>query len=108
MSGAAKRLTPVQYLAQFSPGASESFQALRKAVLSSGPLDDHTCELITLGALVTAKNEASFKVHARRLLKEAVPVEAMRQAVLVTFGAATTFSDVVAGLRWVDDVVEGK
>lgn len=99
------KLTPVEYLAQFSPMASAAFQDLRKAVLKAGPLDAHTCELITLGALVTARNEPSFKTHARRLLKENVPVEALRQAVLVTFAATTTFTDIVTGLRWVDEVL---
>lgn len=102
---APSKLTPVEYLASISPGAAEAFQGLRKAVLSSGPLDHHTCEFIVLGALVTTGNEASFKTHARRLLKEKVAPEALRQAVLVTFAASTTFSDVSAGLRWVDDVV---
>ena len=99
------KLTPVEYLAQFSPQASRAFQELRKAVQQSGPLDLHTCELITLGALVTARNEASFKIHARRLLKENVAVETLRQAVMVTFAATTTFTDVVAGLRWIDEVI---
>ena len=100
----APKLTPVEFLAQFSPKASTAFQDLRKAVLSSGPLDNHTCELITLGAFATVGNEGSFKTHARRLLKEKVPVEALRQAVLVTFAATATFSEVIAALRWVDDV----
>ncbi len=102
-----KKLTPVEYLAQFSPGASEAFQSLRKAVLASGPLDAHTCELITLGAFATARVEASFKTHARRLLNEGVAVEALRQAVLVTFAATTTFSAVVDALRWIDDLAAG-
>jgi alkylhydroperoxidase/carboxymuconolactone decarboxylase family protein YurZ len=102
------KLTPVEYLALFNPKASSAFQELRKAVLQSGPLDQHTCELITLGALVTARNETSFKTHARRLLKEDVSVEALRQAVMVTFAATTTFTDVVAGLRWVDEVAAEK
>jgi len=100
----APKLTPTEFLAKFSPKASASFQELRKAVLSSGPLDNHTCELITLGAFATTGAEGSFKTHARRLLKEKVPVEALRQAVLVTFAATTTFSQVVAALRWVEDV----
>ncbi len=100
----APKLTPVEYLAQFSPKASGAFQELRKAVIASGPLDGHTCELITLGAFATTGAESSFKTHARRLLKEKVPVEALRQAVLVTFAATTTFSQVTAALRWVDDV----
>jgi len=98
------KLTPVEFLAKFSPAASNAFQDLRKAVLASGPLDHNTCELITLGAFATVGNEASFKTHARRLLKEKVAVEALRQAVLVTFAATATFSGVVAALRWVEDV----
>ena len=100
----AKKLTPVEVLAQTSPAAAQAFQDLRKAVLAAGPLDHHTCELIVLGAMVTTKNEASFKTHARRLLKEQMAPEALRQAVLVTFGATTTFTDVIAGLRWVDEI----
>jgi alkylhydroperoxidase/carboxymuconolactone decarboxylase family protein YurZ len=95
--------TPVEYLTQIHPDTAAAFQALRKAVLQSGPLDGHTCELITLGAFATARVESSFKTHARRLLKDGVSVAALRQAVLVTFAATTTFSAVVDALRWIDE-----
>lgn len=101
----AKQLTPVEKLAAASPGAAQAFQDLRKAVLAAGPLDHHTCELIVLGAMVTAGHESSFKTHARRLLKEKVDPAALRQAVLVTFAATTSFTELTAGLRWVDEVV---
>jgi alkylhydroperoxidase/carboxymuconolactone decarboxylase family protein YurZ len=97
--------TPIDYLKQFSAEAGAAFQALRKAVVSAGPLDAHTCELIVLGALVTSGGEGSFKVHARRLLKDGVPTESLRQAVLVTLGASTTLAQVINGLRWIDAVV---
>ena len=103
-----RKPTPVEYLAQFCPGASSAFQSLRKAVLDSGPLDHRTCELIALGAFATAGNEGTFKVHAGRLLKEGVPVEALRQTVLVTFAATTTFSGVIAALHWIDDLTAKK
>ena len=98
-------LSPLDYVKQFSADTGAAFQALRKAVLSSGPLDAHTCELIVLGALVTSGGESSFKIHARRLLKEGVAVEALRQAVLVTLGASTTLAQVISGLRWIDAVL---
>jgi alkylhydroperoxidase/carboxymuconolactone decarboxylase family protein YurZ len=101
---AAKALSPVEYLRQHSADAAAAFQALRKAVVAAGPLDSTTCELITLGALVTCESESSFKTHARRLKHDGVPLTAMRQAVLVTFGASTTFAQVNAGLHWIDDV----
>lgn len=104
MSGA-KKLTPVEKLAAVSPGAAQAFQDLRKAVLAAGPLDNHTCELIVLGAMVTAGHESSFKTHARRLLKEKVDPAALRQAVLVTFAATTSFTELSAGLRWIEEVL---
>jgi alkylhydroperoxidase/carboxymuconolactone decarboxylase family protein YurZ len=99
------KLPPVEYLRSIHAGSAEAFQALRKAVMKAGPLDHTTCELISLGALVTARHEESFKVHARRLLKEGVDVAALRHAVLSTFGASTTFSQIVEGLAWIDDLV---
>lgn len=97
-------LSPLDHLKQVSAETGSAFQALRKAVLGAGPLDAHTCELIVLGGLVTAGHEQSFKVHARRLLREGVPAAALKQAVLVTFAASTTFSQVFAGLTWVEQV----
>lgn len=97
-------LSPVDYLKKISPEAGNAFQALRKAVLAAGPLDAHTCELIALGGLVTSGNEQSFKTHGRRLLRDGVAAAALRHAVLVTFGASTTFSQVLEGLKWVDQL----
>ena len=54
---------------------------------------------------MTSGGESSFKMHARRLLKEGVPVEALRQAVFVTLGASTTLAQVIDGLRWIDAVL---
>ncbi len=98
-----KKLNPVQFVTQYNPEVAEAFQALRKAV-GKGPLDEHACELIVIGALATTGEEGSFKVHARRLRKMGAPAEELRQAVLVTLAASTTFSQVVSALRWVDDI----
>lgn len=97
-------LSPIDYLKAISDEAGAAFQALRKAVMQAGPLDKHTCELIALGGLVTSGGEQSFKTHARRLLREGVPGAALRQAVLVTFGASTTFAQVLAGLKWIEQL----
>lgn len=100
------KLSNIAYLGQINPGAGEAFAALRRAVLGVGPLDEQACELITLGAFATTGEEASFKLHARRLLALKADPAALRQAVLVTFAATTTFSQVIAALRWIDDLVE--
>ncbi len=97
-------LSPLDYLKSISGPAGDAFQSLRKAVLAAGPLDAHTCELIALGGLVTSGSEQSFKTHARRLLRDGVAGAALRQAVLVTLGASTTFNQVIDGLKWVEQL----
>ena len=97
-------MSNVEFLRQISPASAEAFQALRKSVMAAGPLDHTTCELIALGALATSGEEDSFKVHARRLVKEGVGLDALRQAVLVTFAASTTFSQIIAALHWIDEL----
>lgn len=98
-----KALTPVEYLRSVSPAAAEAFVALRKAA-AAGPLDEQDCELVVLGSLVVTGQEGSFKVHAKRVLAAGGDAAAIRQAVLATFGATTTFSQVLAALKWIDDV----
>lgn len=97
------KLNPVQFVSQYNAKVGAAFQQLRTAAIE-GPLDEHACELIVIGALATTGEEGSFKVHARRLKAMGAPAEELRQAVLVTIGASTTFSGVVAALKWVDDV----
>ena len=103
-SGPTKKLSNHEYLALISKDASTAFQDLRKAVGAAGPLDENTCELIALGAFATARIEDGFKVHARRLLREGVDIAALRQSVLVTMGATTTFNVALQALRWIDEI----
>lgn len=100
-----KKPTPVEYLRTISANSADAFQALRAAVVKSGPLDSHTVELIVLGGLVTAGSERSFRTHALRLLKDKVDPQALRQAVLVTLAASASFNQVISALEWVDDVI---
>ena len=96
-------MSPIEYLASISAESASAFQALRKSVLAAGPLDHTTCELVVIATMAVTGAEASFKVHARRLLKEGVELAAMRHAVLVTMAASTTFSQVGDALRWLDE-----
>jgi alkylhydroperoxidase/carboxymuconolactone decarboxylase family protein YurZ len=101
-------MSPLDYLKHFSADTGNAFQSLRKSVAAAGPLDAHTCELIALGGLVTSGSEQSFKTHGRRLLRDGVSAAALRQAVLVTLGASTTFSQAIDGLKWVEQLEREK
>jgi alkylhydroperoxidase/carboxymuconolactone decarboxylase family protein YurZ len=95
-------MTPVERLAQADAATAAAFQALRKAVMASGPLDERTVELIVTACFATVGQQASFIVHAKRLIALGVPLAEIRQAVLVTLAATTTFSDVTQALGWLD------
>lgn len=98
-------LNPVEYVRQHNGDLADAFQAMRRAA-TQGPLDETTSELILLAALATTGEEQSFRLHARRLVKLGAPPDAMRQAVMITMAATTTWSQVVAALKWVDAVLE--
>jgi alkylhydroperoxidase/carboxymuconolactone decarboxylase family protein YurZ len=95
--------SPVDFVRQHNPAVADAFQALRKAAVF-GPLDEVTYELVVAGALATTGEEGSFKVHTRRLRKLGVDAPSVRQAVLATLAASTTFSQVVNALHWIDAV----
>lgn len=94
----------VAYLASYCEPAAAAHEALRKAVLNCGPLDLQTCELIVLAGFVVTRVEFSFKAHAQRLLRGGTSRDALRQAVLVTFGSTAPFPAVVEALRWIDEL----
>jgi alkylhydroperoxidase/carboxymuconolactone decarboxylase family protein YurZ len=96
----------VAYLAGHCERAAAAHEALRAAVLESGPLDRRTCELIVLGGFVAMRAASSFKSHARRLLEGGTTREVLRQAVLVNFGSTATFPAIVEALRWIDELTE--
>jgi alkylhydroperoxidase/carboxymuconolactone decarboxylase family protein YurZ len=97
-------MTPMETLTAASQPTQAAFQALRKAVMASGPLDERTCELIVTASFATVGNEASFKTHAKRLLALNVQKTEIQQAILVTFGATTTFAQVTQSLAWLDQL----
>lgn len=95
--------SPVETVRDYNPALADAFMALRKAAVT-GPLDETACELIIVGALATTGEEASFRVHARRLRKLGVDAAALRQAVMSTLAATTSFAQVVAAIRWIDAI----
>lgn len=97
-------MNPIQFLTSIDKASGEAFAELRKAAMNSGPLDERTCELIVTSSFAAAGQEDSFKIHAKRLLALGTTVAEIRQAVLVTLGATTIFSQVVTALKWIDEV----
>lgn len=84
-------------------GAGLAYRAMRDAVMTSGPLDAPTCELILLACFAMGGYERSFKIHALRALRAGFDAAAIRQAVLVPLGPAATLGTLAAALGWLEE-----
>lgn len=101
----ARSVNSFEYLGMISPDLVKGFRAMRDAAAKTGPLDEQTCELVSLGAFATARIENGFKAHAKRLLEEGVWSDALRQAMLVTLGATAGLNVCIEALLWIDEVL---
>lgn len=87
------------------PAVGTAYEAFGTAVGESGPLDEKTRCLIKLGMSIGARMEGAAKSHAHKALQAgASPAEIRHVAVLSapTIG----FPNMMAGLSWVDSVLE--
>lgn len=91
-------------LAEANADVGESFGTFRDRARKSGSLDHTTIELILMSGFGTAGHEGPFKNHATRALDRGVPLEALRQAVIVTLGATAVLPGVARALGWLDEV----
>ena len=103
MATESKPATAMDFVREHHGPSAEAFMALRKAVMSSGPLPAHVQELIVCGGFVATGQRGAFLTHARRALEGGAKPEELRQAVLVTLGATATFPQVAAALSWADE-----
>ncbi|HTK02323.1 MAG TPA: carboxymuconolactone decarboxylase family protein [Bordetella sp.] len=99
--------SPNDELRAISAPIHESFRALREAVRTSGPIDEATRELILIGALATAGEEAAVKLHAERALGMGMAKEALVQSVLLTFGITTTLLGTTRAVGWIEETAAG-
>jgi alkylhydroperoxidase/carboxymuconolactone decarboxylase family protein YurZ len=94
-------LIPSDYLRFVAPDVADAFKTMR-AHIASGPLDYETCEYVIIGCFALAGFEEPFRIHARRMLDNGVPVENLRHAVMVILGASSALFPVVRALKWLD------
>jgi pimeloyl-ACP methyl ester carboxylesterase/alkylhydroperoxidase/carboxymuconolactone decarboxylase family protein YurZ len=94
---------PSERLRDVNAEVAAAFRAVRQAIEKAGPLDYSTREYIMLAAFAAAGYEESFRIHVRRAAERGLPLSAVRQAVLIPFGATTAMLPVVNALKWADE-----
>lgn len=88
------------------PAIAEAYHTLGDSVSAAGPLDAKTRELIKIGIAVGARLEGGVRSHVRKAVEAGATKEEIRHAILQ---ATTTvgFPNMMAGLSWADDVLDG-
>jgi pimeloyl-ACP methyl ester carboxylesterase/alkylhydroperoxidase/carboxymuconolactone decarboxylase family protein YurZ len=94
---------PSERLRDANADVAAAFKSMRQAIEKAGPLDYPMREYIMLAAFAAAGYEESFRIHVRRAAERGLPLSAVRQAVLIPFGATTAMLPVVNALQWADE-----
>lgn len=83
----------------------EAYKQLSRATKEDGPLDERMIELVKLGISIGMQHEGATHAHARKgLAAGCTPAELRHAAMLAT--TTLGFPSMMAGLSWVDDVLE--
>ena len=99
---------PNQYLSvkERFPDYLDAVESLGQTLKKQGPLEEKMAHLIQLAASVAIRSEGAAHSHTRRALEAgASPDEVYHTLILLT--STIGFPNVMAGISWVDDVVEG-
>lgn len=101
------RALPKRYRRFFEqfPAVGEAYEAYGEAVAHAGPLDEKTRCLLKLSASIAARMEGGAKSHAHKALQAGASPEEVRH-VAVLLAPTVGFPAMMAGLSWVESVIE--
>ncbi len=87
------------------PSAWDAYAALGEACAEAGSLDPQARRLIKLALAIGAGSEGAVHSHARRAVAEGIPAEQLRQVAVLSI-TTLGFPAAMAGLSWIEDVLE--
>lgn len=92
---------------QTYPNVFNAYETLGQAASEAGPLDKKQIALVKLGIAAGARLEGAVHSHCRRALEAGATADEIRHVILL---AVTTlgFPSMMAGLSWVDEILDGK
>lgn len=89
------------------PTVAEAYERLGEAVHRSGPLDEKTRALLKVALSIGARLEGGAHSHVRKALAAGVKKEELYHVALLAI-QTIGFPSAMAGMSWIDDVVEGR
>lgn len=93
-----------QFFDEF-PEVGSAYEAYGKASAEAGPLDEKTRCLVKLAISLSSRMEGASKSHAHKALEAGASAEEIRHVALL-LGPTVGFPNMMAGLGWVDEVLE--
>jgi 4-carboxymuconolactone decarboxylase len=87
------------------PDVQAAHKRLAQQCYDAGPMDERTARLVKLGIAVGAQAEGAVRSHARRALEDGIPADEIRQVAVLAMTTAG-FPTTIAGMSWVDEVLD--
>lgn len=91
----------------YHPDYLEAVERLGVISRKSGPLEEKTTQLIQLAASIASKSEGATHSHTKRALEAGSTKEEIRHCVLLLTNTLG-FPNVMAGMSWVNDILDMK
>ena len=104
-----KMPTPPKPFLRFTerhPDVARAYNALGEAVRKAGPLSVREVALVKLGISLGSRQEGAAHAHTRKAVAAGVDHDSLRQVALLSC-PTIGFPPMMAGLGWVEDVIEG-
>ena len=95
-----------QMMKEQFPEYLDAIERLGEVVKDLGPIDEKRAQLLQLAASVAVKSEGATHSHTKRALEAGASKSEIRHAVLL-LSNTIGFPAVMAGITWVNDVLEG-
>lgn len=89
------------------PDVAGALDGLGAATEDAGPLDPRTQRLVTLGIAIGAGAEGAVRSNVRRGLGVGLSGDELRHVAMLAVSTAG-FPAAIAGLRWIDEVLEAR
>lgn len=90
---------------KFHPDYVEAVENLGKKTKEAGPVDTKTAHLIQLAAAIACRSEGAVHSHTKRAIDEGASPDEIRHTVLILTNTIG-FPNVMAGMSWVNDILE--
>ncbi len=90
---------------KFHPDYLNAVEKLGDAAKEAGPLDEKMAQLLQLAASIALRSEGATHSHTKRALEAGATHDEIRHAVLLLTNTIG-FPNVMAGMSWVNDVLE--